>query len=140
MPVLILGYSNVPRESLHVFIATLCCVVNMASAFTEAWRILMATHLGHSVPYDLCQMVQDDQSLQYSCRRWWRTTSIKSRTTIRRESRADSGFRPWSRSSALSSKSGSGRLPEPNSAGNAVDEPEYAAPPGAETFPPLTMT
>lgn len=57
----IMGYSYIPKEALSSFICTLCRVVNMADHCTEAWRImssLMATHLGHSALYNLCQVTQ----------------------------------------------------------------------------------
>ncbi len=54
-----MGYSYIPKEVLPTFISTLCRVVNMDEHCNEAWRImgsLMATHLGHSALYNLCQV------------------------------------------------------------------------------------
>ena len=59
-----MGYSYVPKEALPAFISTLCRVVNMEEHCNEAWRImssLMATHLGHSALYNLCQIAQLQQ-------------------------------------------------------------------------------
>ena len=55
-----MGYSYIPKEALRPLLCTLCRVVNMEDHCTEAWRIassLMATHLGHSAVYNLCQLL-----------------------------------------------------------------------------------
>ena len=55
----IMGYSYIPKEALTTFIRTLCRVVNYKDFSAEAWRImgsLMATHLGHSALYNLCEV------------------------------------------------------------------------------------
>lgn len=55
----IMGFSYIPKEALPDFIHTLCRIVNRPEHCTEAWRImssLMATHLGHSALYNLCQV------------------------------------------------------------------------------------
>ena len=55
----IMGYSYIPKESLGTFISCLCRVVNLGDFSAEAWRImasLMATHLGHSALYNLCEV------------------------------------------------------------------------------------
>ena len=54
-----MGYSYIPKEALTTFIRTLCRVVNYKDFSAEAWRImgsLMATHLGHSALYNLCEV------------------------------------------------------------------------------------
>ncbi len=56
-----MGYSYIPKEALPTFISTLCRVVNLEEHCSETWRImgsLMATHLGHSALYNLCQIAQ----------------------------------------------------------------------------------
>jgi len=57
----IMGYSYVPKEALSTFICILCRAVNLEEHCEEAWRImasLMATHLGHSALFDLCQVIR----------------------------------------------------------------------------------
>jgi tuberous sclerosis protein 2 len=61
----IMGFSYIPKEALPSFICTLCRVVNIEAHCCEAWRImgnLMATHLGHSALYNLCQVMQSKEN------------------------------------------------------------------------------
>lgn len=64
----IIGYSNLPNESIVIFTSTLCRLVNIANYSILSWKImrnLIGTHLGTSTLYTLihCLQTSHDPSL-----------------------------------------------------------------------------
>lgn len=58
----IVCYSNLPTESLAVFIAAVCRTVNQEEYCQKSWKImrnLLGTHMGHSALYTMCRVLQE---------------------------------------------------------------------------------
>lgn len=58
----IVGYSNLPTDSLTTFIAALCRTVNHEEYCQISWKImrnLLGTHMGHSALYTMCRVLQE---------------------------------------------------------------------------------
>ncbi|KAK6623829.1 hypothetical protein RUM44_010685 [Polyplax serrata] len=58
----IVCYSNLPPDSLSVFICALCRKVNIHEYSHNCWKImrnLLGTHMGHSTLYTMCKILQD---------------------------------------------------------------------------------
>ncbi|KAJ4432765.1 hypothetical protein ANN_21404 [Periplaneta americana] len=60
-------YSNLPSDSLHIFISALCRTVNVEAYCQSSWKVmrdLLGTHMGHSALYTMCKILQDPGAVQ----------------------------------------------------------------------------